>query len=207
MRRGFHLLLAAVVTLTLVGRSRSADVHGVPATQNTLAKLHGDTSPQAVRLAWEVRSWPDNLRGFDVKRRPQGKQGAAWEKLTRQPVVPEISASKDLLRRRVGPGRTRTPPGGQCRFGEAGTGPGGHAGPVPQVTPRRLPREPPGAAAGNAGELRPRPDHGAGLRRPPGRQGRHVRVRPVPGVRRRVGRGRPRPTSTRASISPTGTSG
>src|SRR5688572_25106472 len=58
-------------------------------------RLHGTTTDTEVRLVWDLREWPKELVGFSVRRRPAGSTGA-WEAVTPTPVIPEISATKDL---------------------------------------------------------------------------------------------------------------
>lgn len=58
------------------------------------ASLFADTGEDAVRLVWEVRTWPEDVTGFVVRRRQAG--GGAWEDVTGGPVVPGFQKSKDL---------------------------------------------------------------------------------------------------------------
>jgi hypothetical protein len=62
-------------------------------TQNIKCRFYGEGDKNIVRLMWLPESWPQNLSGFDIKRRHANGE---WELLNKTPIIPEMSLQKDL---------------------------------------------------------------------------------------------------------------
>lgn len=59
--------------------------------------LLGEGNDKTVKLIWLQDQWPEDLIGFDIKRREgKGSLGGPWEKLNRSLIFPEITVGKDF---------------------------------------------------------------------------------------------------------------
>jgi hypothetical protein len=68
-----------------------------PAAGVPWVALRGDAGADRVKLLWQPKEWPKDLKGFVVKRRPvvAGDQEGLWEEISTT-IVPGISPTKFL---------------------------------------------------------------------------------------------------------------